>query len=679
MNKYSQRMQIGLIVSILSSIVIADNPPNIILMMADDLGWGDVGFTGNTKILTPHLDNMAATAMRMDRFYSQAPVCSPTRGSVMTSRHPFRYGIFEANVGLLRTEEVTLPEMLQANGYATAHYGKWHMGALSQEWENQKMDKATYSPPQLHGFDEHFVVAHSVPTWNPMGPTGAEGLQIVNDWHEKGYATPFIENGQITSQLLTGDSSRIYVDQAIPFIRQSIQQNKPFFITLWFNTPHKPVIAGPAYLAMYPDENESKQHYYGAITAMDEQIGRVRTELQELGIADNTIVWFTSDNGPTGSGSSGPLRGNKRHLFEGGIRVPTVLEWPAKIPEPRVETYLCTTSDFLPTLLDAANIDYNSLKQIDGQSLMPMIENTVEERSTPIFFQSHGNKAVVGQKWKLFKPDFSNSQNTALNSNLITQADVNAGNDWMLFDLENDPYETTNIASQHPDIVTELKTDLLVWMDSTQDSWYGLEYSPDFILESWESYRCDGGIKGSACTTPFFKGPTLLLADGVKGVPYSADLSTMAQDPNGDALTFTFVSSTPKGLQLSTSGLLSGTPKKGNKNYVITARVEDTSGEFDETELSLHIAKTVTSVTRIITEASYTIIPGIMPNVTFDTWEWEPQSNNTKIINNPDATFESNNWGSSTAISITSAGYALISKHVPFFCIIWIFQFYLLN
>jgi len=262
--------------------------------MADDMGWGDPGFNGNSIIKTPHLDIMAKAGMRFTRFYSGAPVCSPTRGSCLTGRHPYRYGIFGANVGHMPKEEITLAEALKTQGYTTGHFGKWHLGTLLPDYsgKGQKRNpRENYMTPGTSGFDEWFSTEYAVATWDPYDPAQFHGRK--NDYDVRAL---YWHNGKNATEALKGDDSRIIMDRAIPFIRNAAESNKPFLAVIWFHAPHAPVVAGPQYRAMYSQYSEDEQHYYRCISALDEQIGRLRSELRDLGIADNTMLWFCSDN-----------------------------------------------------------------------------------------------------------------------------------------------------------------------------------------------------------------------------------------------------------------------------------------------------------------------------------------------------------------------------------------------
>jgi len=251
----------GIMTSFIPGFIQAKKPdygkPNIILCMCDDLGWGDVGFHGNNIVKTPNLDEMAAGGLRFDRFYSAAPVCSPTRGSCLTGRHPYRYGIFSANVGHIKSEELTLAEILRLHGYTTGHFGKWHLGTLTKTIKDANRGGprgvAHYSPPWENGFDVCFSTESKVPTWDPMiKPSGWKDQRwwnaVSEDTPIKPYGTHYwVGPGQYETENLEGDDSRIIMDRAIPFIQDAVKQKKPFFAVIWFHAPHWPVVTGPQY------------------------------------------------------------------------------------------------------------------------------------------------------------------------------------------------------------------------------------------------------------------------------------------------------------------------------------------------------------------------------------------------------------------------------------------------
>jgi arylsulfatase A-like enzyme len=434
--------------------------PNIILCMADDLGWGDPGFNGNSIINTGNLDTMAKAGMRFKRFYSGAPVCSPTRGSCLTGRHPYRYGIFSANAGHMRRQEITLAEALKTQGYTTGHFGKWHLGTLTTKEKDSNRGGPRgakhYSPPWKNGFDVCFSTEAKVPTWNPMKKPQTNEPYGTYYWKQDG--TKETDN-------LEGDDCRVIMDRVVPFIQNAVNKSKPFFTVIWFHTPHLPVVAGAEYRKMYSHYSEDEQHYYGCITAMDEQIGRLRSQLRALGITDNTMLWFCSDNGPEGKdgkhgrtrGSAGLFRGRKRSLFEGGVRVPGLLEWPARIKGRQVTDVPCCTSDYFPTILDALGFKMKGQPEpVDGISLLPLIEGRMTKRPAPIGFESRNQVSLTDNRYKIYSKD--------------------NGKTYMLFDLLEDPGETRDLATDKSQILKAMKKTLGKWRASCKESLAGKNY-----------------------------------------------------------------------------------------------------------------------------------------------------------------------------------------------------------
>ncbi len=325
--------------------------PNVILLMSDDQGWGDVGFNGNDGIKTPHLDAMAAEGVRFDRFYAAAPLCSPTRGSCLTGRYPFRFGVLAAHTAGMRVGEITIAEVLKSKGYRTGFFGKWHLGWVK---ESDAGARGFYSPPSQHGFDTHFATTSAVPTWDPtVTPENwsSWGSKPGELW--KGGA-PYVQDGVQVTDNMAGDDSRVIMDRVLPFIEAS--KDQPFFAAVWFHAPHEPVVAGPEYRELYKNRGTARQNLYGCITAMDEQIGRLRIKLEELDLAESTVVFFCSDNGPAdsltkkGVASAGPFKGHKHTLYEGGLLVPACAVWPGVIPPGTSTSVRCSTVDYFPTI-----------------------------------------------------------------------------------------------------------------------------------------------------------------------------------------------------------------------------------------------------------------------------------------------------------------------------------------
>jgi arylsulfatase A-like enzyme len=444
-----------------------DDPPNVILCMTDDQGWGDTGYNGHPQLRTPNMDEMAAEGVRFDRFYASSPVCSPTRGSCLTGRHPYRYGVTSANVGHLPDRELTLAEALSEAGYRTGHFGKWHLGTLTtvvrESNRGGPRGAEHYAPPWEHGFDTCFSTEAKVPTFDPMvtpevsASKGRVDESQVGDAYGCHYWTG---PGQVATENLDGDDSRVIVDRVVPFLREAVRDDDPFLAVVWFHSPHAPDVAGPEHRDRYAQRSTPEQHYYGTISAIDDQIGRLRDALADFGVADETMLWFCSDNGPAAAGGgpgwnaglrqrgeTGRLRGRKGTLYEGGVRVPGTLVWPDGVGSGVVEAP-CVTSDYLPTVLDAVGIDPPDRPEpVDGVSLLPLLRGETDERSSPIGFQTPtladagGDAAVVAGDEKLLRPG--------------------EDADYQLYDLASDPYETTDLADERPDRVAELRA----WLD----------------------------------------------------------------------------------------------------------------------------------------------------------------------------------------------------------------------
>ncbi len=449
--------------------------PNVILCMADDQGWGDAGYQGHPVLKTPNLDAMAASGIRFNRFYAASAVCSPTRGSCLTGRHPQRYGITSANVGHLRAEEITLAEVLKELGYATGHFGKWHLGTMSADYSGRgpgRRPHENHMSPGMAGFEEWFSTEFAVATWDPYDP--ANQHLRGQPWDARAL---YWHNGEPVEGPQKGCDSKLIMDRALEFIESAAKAERPFFAVIWFHAPHEPVIGGEAYRARYADRPENEQHYYATITAMDEQIGRLRATLRELGVAENTMLWYASDNGPEGTpqprgrnqGSAGGLRGRKRSLYEGGIRVPALLEWPAKIAAPRQVDVPCVTSDYFPTVLAALGQPLPAdVRPYDGMNLMPLIERRMVERPSPIAFDFAGAAALVDNRFKLVHDPREQRRNS--DNGTVEPAE------YELYDLLSDPSESVNIAEENRAIVESMKERLAAWRASRGRSLAGADY-----------------------------------------------------------------------------------------------------------------------------------------------------------------------------------------------------------
>ncbi len=458
--------------------------PNIILCMADDLGWGDVGYNGNPVIQTPNLDEMAGAGIQFNRFYSGSSVCSPTRGSVLTGRNPYRYGVYTANKGHLKKEEVALPAIFKQLGYSTGHFGKWHLGTMTPDYSGKgkgRHPELNYMTPGMAGNDEWFATEYAVATYDPYDPENMRdkaGDPRTLYWH----------NGVNVTEGLSGCDSKIIMDKAIPFIRKSVKMKRPFFAVIWFHAPHAPVVGHPKYMEeLYGEYSENEQHFYSVVTALDVQVGRLRNELKELGVAENTMLCFTSDNGPEGNpgkrnryqGSAGPYRGRKRSLYEGGVRVPGIIEYPARFADHREIDVPCVTSDYFPTLCQLVGLDIQEYRRpYDGISLWNIMEGEQIQRKSPIGFQFGKQKSMVDDQYKLVH-NLGTGRPNSDNGTVPTASDE-------LYDLKNDPYETENIISLYPDIAGQLDEKLEKWVASCLHSDQGGDYARLILSTQFE-------------------------------------------------------------------------------------------------------------------------------------------------------------------------------------------------
>jgi len=408
--------------------------PNVVLCMADDQGWGDVGYNDKARerykgIKTPVLDAMAGAGVRFDRFYAAQCVCSPTRGSVLTGRHPNRYGCYIYGKPL-RTEEMTVAQALKPLGYATGHFGKWHLNGVSGQ--GKLIPASDPLHPGRFGFDEWFSTSN----------------YYEKDWR-------FSHNGETVET--TGDGSDAIMAQALKFMAGAKAAGKPFLAVVWFGSPHVPHRATDEYKAVCGGDD-----YAGEIYGIDHSMGMLREALRKMGIAENTLVWYTSDNGAHKRGCKGGLRGGKSTIFEGGLRVPAIIEWPGRVKKPFATDSPAVTSDIYPTILDIVGHTVpGQVKPIDGISLLPLIDGKATSRPRPIGFVWGGKNskrtqaAWTGTRYKLLKT---------------------AQGKYELYDLIEDMGESRNIAADKPDVVARMKSELEAWLTSVAASDRGADY-----------------------------------------------------------------------------------------------------------------------------------------------------------------------------------------------------------
>lgn len=484
--------------------------PNIIYIMADDMGWGDVSYSmklspnaaipiypGSKRIRTPHLEKMAAAGMTFNRFYAASPVCSTTRAAFFTGRQHERIGIYQANTGHMRNGELTLAEIAQTQGYATGHFGKWHLGTLTRTQfefdgarggyhaeknnavknngannknarkkalsKNRAASFPNHSTPWDNGYNTALTFEKSTNTYDPYK---YENMKNGNDnfprfWFDRekaifrktdaGYKKQYpniAPNAPHPDPRANGDTSKIFMDAAIQFIKKSQANDQPFFITVWFATPHGPIT--------HKGKTPNKQ-YDNAIEEMDDQIGQLRKLLKKLQLMENTLLVFTSDNGPTASqgarGSAGGLKGRKGSLWEGGIRVPGIVEWNNVIPAGSETNVVAGVIDLMPTLLDILKLKMPDNRPLDGQSLKPIWEGAKKRHaSMKYWYRNQSILTTANGKYKL------------------------KGNS--LYDLINDPKETTDVKNKHLATFNAMKTEWETWKKTVLKSNAGKDYAP---------------------------------------------------------------------------------------------------------------------------------------------------------------------------------------------------------
>lgn len=471
--------------SCLVSSAAAPPRPNIILIVTDDQGYGDLGVPGNPVIETPHLDALARASATLSTFYV-SPVCSPTRACLMTGRYNYRTRAIDTYLGrsMMDPDEVTVAEVLRDAGYATGIFGKWHLG---DNYPLRAIDQ---------GFEEALVL---------RGGGLAQPSEPINN-HRR-YTDPIlIHNGvEVPTQ---GYCTDVYFQAASAFIRQCRAQGRPFFVYLTPNAPHGPFHdvppalyqkyrakdLGPVLLGRSRD-TDTVARVFAMIENIDQNVGRLLDLLDETGLARDTIVIFLVDNGPNTRRYVGPFRGMKSDVHEGGIRSPFFMRWPARLKAGASSDRIAAHIDVMPTLLEAAGVRQPRRLRLDGRSLLPLLEGrAVAWPDRVLVLQSHrGNVpvafhhvAVRHQRWKLVHPSGFGRE--------AMPADVPVE----LYDMEADPGETTNLAATHPAVVAELRAAYAKWFadvsTTRKDNFapprivVGTDHEPRTVL-TWQDWR----------------------------------------------------------------------------------------------------------------------------------------------------------------------------------------------
>jgi len=428
---------LGLLLSALPACGdMADTRPNIVLIITDDQGYGDIGALGNTQLRTPNIDRLYRESVRMTQFYV-SPVCAPTRASLMTGRYCYRTGVVDTYIGraMMESSEVTIGELLRDAGYRTGIFGKWHLG---DTYPLRAMDQ---------GFQESLV--HN-----------GGGIGQPADPPHNSYFDPVLRHNGVWIRA-QGYTTDIYVDAAIDFIREN--RNQPFFAYLATTAPHSPLEIDESYVAPYRrmglEENTAR--IYGMIENIDENVGRLMEALEEYGLVENTIFIFMTDNGPAGPPRyNAGLRGRKTSVWDGGTRVPFFVRWPARLAAGQDVDRIAAHIDILPTLLAACGVDVPEGLSIDGRNILPLLEGAAQEwPDRTLYLQIHrGNEPILyrnfaarNQRWKIVQPLQFGEGPIPENAPIY------------LFDMVQDPGESHNLAAEQPVILEEMKRGYENW------------------------------------------------------------------------------------------------------------------------------------------------------------------------------------------------------------------------
>lgn len=430
---------ISLLLLVLSTTAVAAERPNVVIIFADDLGYGDLGCYGSPTIRTPHLDRMAAEGLRFTDFYSASEVCTPSRAALLTGRYPIRSGmcghrrvLFPNSKGGLPPNEVTIAEALREIGYATAHVGKWHLGIHEG------------SRPVDQGFQRSFGLPYSNDMDARAGlPKGASGSATPP---EDGWNVPLIRDGQVIEEPADQTTlTKRYTEEAVAFIRE--QKDNPFFLYFAHTFPHVPMFASPAF------KGKSRAGIYGdAVEELDWSVGQVLDTLRREGLAERTLVVFTSDNGPwlimgDQGGSAGLLRDGKGSTWEGGMRVPGIAWMPGRI-QPGVTNQLAGTIDLLPTALALAGATPPPNVMLDGRDLAPLLFESKSLPQRPYFY--YRGDQLFACRLGEWKAHFQTQTGYG-------QPKADAHDPPLLFHLGRDPSEKRNVAADHADELAEIQ------------------------------------------------------------------------------------------------------------------------------------------------------------------------------------------------------------------------------
>jgi len=447
--KKKKNMKTVSLLSLLSFIFYLGNhsfakvQPNVVILLADDLGYQDVGCYGG-PVQTPAIDQLAKDGVRFTDFYSGCAVCSPSRATLLTGRHHIRTGVYswisdEGQNSHLLLRERTIAEILKDRGYSTAHVGKWHLGLPTKN-----RSKPT---PSHHGFDYWFT------TWNNASPS-----------HKN--PNNFIRNGEAVGPL-EGYSCQLVADEAIDWLDNHRHPKAPFFLNIWFHEPHAPIAAPDKIVSTYGELKDKTAIYSGTIDNTDRAISRVVEKLKTMGVRENTLIIYASDNGSYRDDRTGNLRGRKVSNWDGGIRVPGIFSWPEVIRKNRAVKEPAGLVDVLPTLCGLLHLEVPQDRAIDGSDLSPLLKGEINrfQRHQPMFWHLQKSRPMVAMRDGDFSlvanPDYEISQSNMFQESWIPRVKNGGYKDFQLFDLNKDPGQTQNIASDNPELLKKLKAKLL--------------------------------------------------------------------------------------------------------------------------------------------------------------------------------------------------------------------------
>ncbi|MBD0400608.1 sulfatase [Flammeovirga sp. EKP202] len=433
---------------------------NFIQILTDDQGWGDLASFGHQFIKSPNIDKLGEEGVKLTNCYAADGVCSPSRSSILTGRTPYRNGVYRwvpaSHFCYLRKSEITLPQLMRKEGFSTAHFGKWHLNGFQEErvgkteiYKNFKWGVKGQPSMEEYGYDYWFATPN-VARPNHKDPEN------------------FFLNGELLGKI-EGYSAQIVAKQFVDWFLHKRDKSKPFFITIWFHEPHGPINSNPEFVKLYDKlKDPSMQQFLANVTQIDDAVGTIVNALKQEGVFDDTFIWYTSDNGPEGiheygtfnqddhvygnsryRGDTGGLKGRKRWTHEGGIRVPGIISWPNGLakygyPEGKLSAEPVIGSDIFPTFLEVAGIDLPKGVIYDGVSAIPLLKEKKIKRERPLYWRNNTQEyrvAIRVDNWKLL----CDAKRTK----------------FVLYDLEKDIRETTDLSAYYPKVVERMKKQLI--------------------------------------------------------------------------------------------------------------------------------------------------------------------------------------------------------------------------